>query len=200
ATRHEQIVENLLCRRTGHFHPTTLIRAAAFEAVGGYRTEYQWIEDHDLWLRLSSRGQLANLTDVVLRYRQHTGSVCWQRAAQQRQLMNQLLRQAHQQRGLDVPDSVLAHPAQSRSAAGPGKWARAAAKGGFPVSVHKHLRELFKSHAATRYKFRMFAESVARLMVSFPLRLLRESAALPSGNYDAWHTKWRQHQGRERAA
>lgn len=57
------------------FHPTCMMRRHALEAVGGYRREYEWAEDLDLFLRLAEVGKLANLTDVGLRYRQHLASV-----------------------------------------------------------------------------------------------------------------------------
>jgi hypothetical protein len=160
---HAAIVDNLLHRRTGHFHPTTMFRAAALEAVGGYRAKYQWIEDHDLWLRLAQRGNLANISEPLLCYRQHAGSVCWQRASQQRQLMNDLLREAYSARGRETPTSVILEHEASRSAAGPGKWARIAAKGGFARGCWKQLRNLHRSSAPWSYKARMTVEALLRL-------------------------------------
>ena len=101
-----------------------------------------------MWLRLAQRGNLANLSEPVLYYRQHAGSVCWQRASQQRQLMNDLLREAYSARGLETPASVILEHEVPRSAAGPGKWARIAAKGGFARGCWKQLRSLHRSDAA----------------------------------------------------
>jgi glycosyltransferase involved in cell wall biosynthesis len=51
------------------FHPAVCFRAAAVEAVGGYR-EGAIPEDYDLWLRLVSAGwKLANLPQNVVRIR-----------------------------------------------------------------------------------------------------------------------------------
>ncbi|MEO8269380.1 MAG: glycosyltransferase [Aureliella sp.] len=162
-SEHDAIVDNLLHRRTGHFHPTAMIRAEALEAVGGYRSKYQWVEDHDLWLRLAQRGNLANLAEPVLCYRQHSDSICWKRAAQQRQLMNDLLREAYAARGLETPASVIVGQEIPRTAAGPGKWARIAAKGGFTRGCWKQLRSLHRSDAPWSYKARMTAEALLRL-------------------------------------
>lgn len=52
------------------WHPTVLMRRDAFAATGGYR-EVPAAEDYDLWLRMASRGQLANLGTVLLKYRVH---------------------------------------------------------------------------------------------------------------------------------
>ncbi len=168
---HADIESNLLHRKTGLFHPTTMFRTDTFHAIGGYRAEYQWVEDHDLWLRLAQHGQLANLDEVVLCYRHHPGSVCWQRAAQQRELMARLMADAYAARGLALP-SHLSQASVSRSATGSGKWARAAAKGGFPMSVLKHLRELSRQpDTSNKYLIRMTVESALRLCSGYPRRL-----------------------------
>ena len=51
--------------------PTTIIRVQPLLAVGGYDSGLETSEDFDLWWRLSSRGRLANLPDVLLKYRWH---------------------------------------------------------------------------------------------------------------------------------
>ncbi len=177
ATDHTDIENNLLHRRTGLFHPTAMIRTEAMHAVGGYRAAYQWVEDHDLWLRLAQRGQLANIEEVVLCYRQHASSVCWQRSAQQRELMNRLLAEAYALRNLELPEQLLQTNLTVRAAAGPGKWARAAAKGGFPRSVAKHLKQLAMNQGTSRrYLLRMTIESSLRLCAGYPRRILSQEA------------------------
>jgi glycosyltransferase involved in cell wall biosynthesis len=76
AEDHDGIVEQLLNGNGGALiHPTITVRRRLLEEVGGYRARYQWIEDFDLYLRLSEKGRLANLPEVHLHYRQHLGSV-----------------------------------------------------------------------------------------------------------------------------
>lgn len=179
AADHAGIEHALLHRRTGMFHPTTMIRASALSAVGGYRSEYEWVEDHDLWLRLALRGRLANLPEVVLCYRLHAGSICWQRASTQRQRMNQLLTDAYALRGLPVPSELLLADDGARSAAGPGKWARMAAKGCAPRTALKHLWRLWHEPAATGYRLRMTAETFARLLISLPQLPLHHVPSVP---------------------
>lgn len=162
-SKHAAILNNLLHRKTGLFHPTTLIRAEALEAVNGYRSKYQWVEDHDLWLRLALRGELANIDTPLLCYRQHAGSVCWQRSSQQRELMNDLLQEAYRIRNLELPDYLLLGAGTPRTPAGPGKWARLAARGGYVSSTFKHLQLLLQSDAPWSYKSRMLVECSLRL-------------------------------------
>jgi len=52
-----------------------MLRADRITAVGGYREAYRHAEDYDLWLRLSEVGEIDNLSDIVLDYRVHAGSV-----------------------------------------------------------------------------------------------------------------------------
>ena len=190
ATSHEQIVKDLLHRRTGHFHPTTLIRRDALQSEGGYRSNYEWVEDHDLWLRLSRRGRLANLSDVVLCYRQHAQSICWQRSSQQRILMNELLTEAYRMRGLEIPPHVILDHATERSAAGPGKWARAAAKGGFPRTALKHLGEMNRGEYPWSYKVRMTGETLLRLGTSTVKSMFREANSTRVPSFEQWHDAW----------
>ena len=57
-------------------HPSVMFRRDAALEAGGYRCAFQRAEDYDLWLRLSSRGKMANLVEVLVLYRMHgTNSV-----------------------------------------------------------------------------------------------------------------------------
>src|SRR5262249_40474784 len=64
-------------------HPAVMMRREAILACGGYRPQFQHAEDYDLWLRVGERWGLANLPDVVLRYRNHSQNVSVRRASQQ---------------------------------------------------------------------------------------------------------------------
>ncbi|MGB9067686.1 MAG: glycosyltransferase [Candidatus Acidiferrales bacterium] len=63
--------------------PTVLIRKEAFDLVGGYRKAFVFAEDCDLWLRMAEHFQLANLGQVVLKYRSHPHQVQLRKARQQ---------------------------------------------------------------------------------------------------------------------
>lgn len=179
AAEHQQIERALLQRRTGLFHPTTIIRASELAAVGGYRLQYEWVEDHDLWLRLAQRGRLGNLSDIVLCYRLHASSICWQRSATQRERMTQLLEEAYAVRGLTAPPELAAVGVGQRSPAGPGKWARMAAKGLAPRTALKHLWRLWQEPARLEYRLRMTLETLLRLVVSLPRLPLERLPAVP---------------------
>jgi hypothetical protein len=61
-------------------HPAVMMRRDALQQVGGYRRLFEPAEDIDLWLRLSTVGDLANLDDEILQYRTHSASVTRRRA------------------------------------------------------------------------------------------------------------------------
>jgi len=52
-------------------HSTVTMRREAFEAVGGYRENFDHGEDIDLWLRLADGYRVANLPEPVAAYRIH---------------------------------------------------------------------------------------------------------------------------------
>ncbi|HUI96056.1 MAG TPA: glycosyltransferase [Xanthobacteraceae bacterium] len=60
-------------------HPVVMARTAVLRSVGGYRKSAQYAEDYDLWLRIVEIGQIANLPDVLLSYRQHLVTISAQR-------------------------------------------------------------------------------------------------------------------------
>lgn len=68
---HEQIDRVLLEARWSIVHPSIMMRREALERVGGYNNDLVPVEDHDLFLRLAEIGRLANLPDVLLKYRKH---------------------------------------------------------------------------------------------------------------------------------
>ncbi|HTU45929.1 MAG TPA: glycosyltransferase [Bryobacteraceae bacterium] len=65
------------------FHPTVMMRAEAVRALGGYREAFFAAEDHDLWLRAAERYELANLPEILLRYRIHTQALSFEKLEQQ---------------------------------------------------------------------------------------------------------------------
>jgi glycosyltransferase involved in cell wall biosynthesis len=73
-TSHDEIVSGLLAGRHVLTHPSVMIRKSAIERVGGY-WEHGVSEDWDLFLRLAEHGRLANVDDIVLRYRFHDGGI-----------------------------------------------------------------------------------------------------------------------------
>lgn len=64
-------VHEALKSRSPLGHTCVLMRRAVLEEAGGYRESFPLAEDYDLWLRISERHALANVPDIVGRYRIH---------------------------------------------------------------------------------------------------------------------------------
>jgi glycosyltransferase involved in cell wall biosynthesis len=127
-------------------HPVSMLRRAAVERVGGYRTEWQYVEDLDLFLRLAETGKLANLPDRLLRYRQHTESINRTRAAQQALLADACVRAAYRRRGRPVPDGWKFVPKPKPSKPQQLQtWAWRAMKAGNVPVARKHAVALWKA-------------------------------------------------------
>jgi len=56
-------------------HSSVMIKAEAFNAVGGYRQGLDVTQDYELWIRLFSRGEVKNLMQPYVALRRHTDSV-----------------------------------------------------------------------------------------------------------------------------
>ena len=65
-------------------HPTVLGRRQAFLDAGLYRDAFVRAEDLDLWLRMSERGKIAGMNEVLLTYRVHGGQVSREHTLRQR--------------------------------------------------------------------------------------------------------------------
>ena len=72
-----------LLYRCAFWHPTVMLREHVFRCTGGYRTAAVDAEDYDLWLRIADHFQLANLEDIVLKYRIHPQQVSMRKRTQQ---------------------------------------------------------------------------------------------------------------------
>jgi glycosyltransferase involved in cell wall biosynthesis len=74
ALSHDSDLRRELFVRNPLGHGTTMIRASALSAVGGYRSTFPHAEDYDLWIRLAEVGELAALPEPLYRWRRHDGS------------------------------------------------------------------------------------------------------------------------------
>jgi len=64
----KQITQTLLFRNCVA-HPSVMYRRQSILEVGGYRSEFDGVEDYDLWLRLSRTGQIRNMNTPLTSYR-----------------------------------------------------------------------------------------------------------------------------------
>ena len=83
-------------------HPSAMIRADAFKKIGGYNERYPKCQDYDLWFRLAEIGRLANMPEVLLQWRQHADSICYQFAEEQYLLRKEIYLDAAIRFGRDI--------------------------------------------------------------------------------------------------
>jgi glycosyltransferase involved in cell wall biosynthesis len=76
-------IRSLLLQYNPMWHSAISMRTAVVLAAGRYRTMFSESEDYDLWLRLSEQTRLANLDELVLRYRVHSSQVSIENMRQQ---------------------------------------------------------------------------------------------------------------------
>ena len=105
---HEELDRSNLVNDQKMLHSSLVMRREAVLSVGGYRPEAETAEELDLLLRLAERGRLANVPDVVVKYRRHGSSVSHARRALQVRSSDFALRDARRRRGLD--DSGIPAP------------------------------------------------------------------------------------------
>jgi glycosyltransferase involved in cell wall biosynthesis len=64
-----------LTRGNPFVQSAVMMRRSVFEAVGGYRTGLRTSNDFDLWCRMADVTQIANMEDVLVRFRVMEGSI-----------------------------------------------------------------------------------------------------------------------------
>ena len=83
-SKHEEIDQQHIHGAGGAIiHPSVIMRKKALEKVGGYDMNCPNAEDIDLWLKLAEVGRLANLSEVLLKYRQHVESIGYKQRSSQ---------------------------------------------------------------------------------------------------------------------
>jgi len=103
-TTHAEIDAAYMAGQAGVIgHPAVMIRHHTLQSINGYREAMEPCEDRDLFLRLAEVGKLANLPDILLKYRLHPKSVGHTRRLVQKQKGNLATIEAHQRRGLEPP-------------------------------------------------------------------------------------------------
>ena len=88
-------------------HPAVMFRRDLVRSVGGYHPAFSHSEDLDLWLRLASITQIANLPERLLRYRRYSQQVSSRHATEQ-QTNAAISRLAYAERAAGRPDPTIA--------------------------------------------------------------------------------------------
>lgn len=159
---HEDIERRLLSGAGGGtlIHPSVMMRRDDLSAIGGYRKEYEMAEDLDLLLRLSERGRLGNLPEILLLYRQHVSSVSVARRVQQHDAAGRALVAAWERRHLPgkPPPAVSSTPASDEGYTR--AWAWQALGAGNVRTARKYARRAVRSSPLSLDAWRVLACSL----------------------------------------
>lgn len=119
---HDAIVDALMLNHHALCNPTVMFRRELFNQLGGY-WEHDIAEDWDMFLRMSEITRLANLPDVVLSYRFHTGSINGRRIVEA-QLYNEYAAECARRRNARESSITMDEfRANHRSNRWPASWA-----------------------------------------------------------------------------
>jgi glycosyltransferase involved in cell wall biosynthesis len=114
---HEEIDSAHLAMHGGALgNPTAMFRRQSALDAGGYIDAFTTVgEDMDFWLRLAEVGRLANLPDVLIRYRMHGANLSLNKTTMEarHEIMRAIVMSARKRRGLPSLDVAAqpAHPA-----------------------------------------------------------------------------------------
>ncbi len=76
-TDSRDIKECLLLMNNALGHPTVMLRKSAIDKFKiRYDENALYVEDYALWLSLINKVEFANISEVLLKYRRHSGSIC----------------------------------------------------------------------------------------------------------------------------
>lgn len=88
----ERATDGLLNARLGPpAHGSVMFRRAVYEAAGGYRPQFYYSQDSDLWLRMAERSLIGYVDAVRYHHRKDSGSISGARRGQQ----SEFARNAH---------------------------------------------------------------------------------------------------------
>jgi hypothetical protein len=90
----------------GPHHGSVMFRRSAYEQVGGYRPEFYFAQDLDLWTRLIEVGGLAFVDEVLYQVRFSPGSITARHRPQQ-QVLRGLIREATLARRSGKPETEV---------------------------------------------------------------------------------------------
>lgn len=140
-------------------HPSVMMRKEAVIYIGGYKYEYPYAEDIDLFLRLADIGKLHNLGEMLLKYRLHYESIGHGYALEQRKSAFSAVADACRRRGVAASlevQTVIAKQETTRMHMHQ-KWAWWALAAGNKNAALKHAWKAFCLNPASLASWKLLA-------------------------------------------
>lgn len=158
---HEEIDEAHMAGHGAFPHSGSMFRRDLVQSIGGYRQETQYAEDIDLWLRLAEVGKLANISEVLLKYRLHPKSIGHSRRVKQLQALNIAVTDAYRRRRLTPPLKEDTADEQSSYDYNPHtKWAWWSLSDGNVATARKHALLALKGNPVSVESWKLLACAV----------------------------------------
>ncbi|MBC7786405.1 MAG: glycosyltransferase [Methylophilaceae bacterium] len=132
------------------FNPAVAMRKSVVVAVGAYKPEFEHAEDLDLFLRMAEVGKLANISQILLHYRQHVASVGYAKRQSQVSATKVCVLEAYARRHLSPPSELVNSDPQTYFHAPDlfeihSKWSWWALGGGYAKTARVHAWKAFLS-------------------------------------------------------
>ena len=177
------IEAELLAGKNPMMQPNVMFRKASLIDVGCYRNGFDFSEDYDLFLRLSEIGELHNLSNVLVKHRQHQQRASYSHYQQQQRAAQQALTEAYARRSIDRPPPTIetgSHPSTRKQYHI--RCANDAWDGGNIATARKHAIAILSSNP---FSFRglellsrtLMGKSVYRLVLKFK-RIIRPTKSV----------------------
>lgn len=97
----DKIQQSALAGHGSITHSCAMIRTEVIKEIGGYDARNPLTLDLDLWLRLGEHGKLANISEPVVKFRLHAGSVSERNGPMQREEARLACERAWQRRSIE---------------------------------------------------------------------------------------------------
>jgi glycosyltransferase involved in cell wall biosynthesis len=152
------------------WHPTAMIRKKAMLKIAGYKSRNKSAEDLDLWLRLAEIGKLANIPQVLLKYRLHENATSEASGKLQQENARHACEQAWQRRNIKGHYEPSEHWRPGADKASRHKFAL---KYGW-IAWRNLNRETWWTYACQALRMKPFALSSWRLMIAGLLKSPRD--------------------------
>jgi glycosyltransferase involved in cell wall biosynthesis len=111
----DEIERNLLEGHCRIAHAAVMVRASVLRQVGGYDSSFPVADDYELWLRVSEVGKIANLPQLLLRYRIVANGLSGSRYLEQHQDTRRACLAARRRRGLPPESDPIEQPPVSET-------------------------------------------------------------------------------------
>ena len=102
----QTVTERFLSGGSALLHAASMFRRDAYETAGGYRPEFRFAQDHDLWYRMSSIGLLGEVRDIFCDIEINVTGISAAHRQTQTELAG-LARQAHEVRERGDDDKAV---------------------------------------------------------------------------------------------